>query len=75
MRDTFDDMAARWPSAVVTRPEVHKFTGGLMRGSYLANLDSKGEGPPRERIGQKWAYPVKAFTVWLRERAQAQNNN
>ena len=71
MQDIFQDMAARWPSAIVTRPEVHKFTGGLMRGSYLANLDSKGEGPPRERIGQKWAYPVRPFVAWLRDRAQA----
>jgi len=74
MRDTFEEMAARWPSAIVTRPEVHTFTGGLMRGSYLANLDSKGEGPPRERVKQKWIYPVRPFVEWLRLRAQAQDN-
>ena len=70
MKDTFEEMANRWPSAVVTRPEVHRFTGGIMRGSYLANLDGKGEGPPRERVGQKWAYPVKDFVAWLRERSR-----
>lgn len=71
MQDVFSDMASKWSSAIVTRPEVRSFTGGLMKGSYLANLDAKGEGPPRVRIGQKWAYNVQDFVDWLRQRSQA----
>ena len=68
--DIFAAMSAKWPSAIVTRPEVERFTGGLIRGSYLANLDAAGIGPPKIKIGrQKWAYPVTEFADWLRTRS------
>jgi len=73
-KDVFDEMADKWPSAIVTRPEVVRFTGGLMRGSFLANLDSRGEGPPRQRIGRKWGYPVREFAEWLRVRSAGNDN-
>ncbi|GAB6057277.1 hypothetical protein [Desulfonatronum parangueonense] len=69
MDDIFCAMERKWPSAVVTRKEVFTFTGGLLRGSYLANLDAQKKGPPRLRIQQKWVYPVKELAEWLRQRS------
>jgi hypothetical protein len=73
-KDVFDEMAEKWPSAVVARSEVYSFSGGLIRGSYLANLDSRGEGPPRQRVGQKWIYPTRPFAGWLRARSAGGKN-
>lgn len=70
MDDVFAAMAAKWPSAIVTRPQVEAFSGGLIRGSYLAHLDAEGVGPPRIRIGSRWAYPVDDLAAWLRSRAE-----
>lgn len=73
MNDVYEDMVKKWHSAVVTRSEIYNFTGGLMRGAYLANLDSRGEGPPRQRVGQKWIYPTRGFADWLRKRTADKN--
>ncbi len=71
MQDVFEQMEEKWPSAIVSRSEIKAFTGGVISGSYLANLDAAGEGPPRVKVGrQKWGYPVKSLVVWLRDRSQ-----
>ncbi len=68
--DVFQEMADRWPSAVVARREVGTFTGGLIKPKYLANQDSLKLGPS-ERIEAfgRVAYPVSSFVDWLRNRA------
>jgi len=68
-KDVYDEMVEKWHSAVVTRAEVYNFTGGIMRGSYLANLDSQGEGPPSQWSGRKRFYPTRPFAAWLRARS------
>lgn len=66
----FSEMAERWPSPYVAREKVAILTGGITNPRTLANLDSKGEGPPgRVRVGRKIAYPVKGFIKWLESRA------
>jgi predicted DNA-binding transcriptional regulator AlpA len=35
----------------------------------MANLDSKGEGPPSVRIGRSVAYPVRPLIEWMRQRS------
>jgi len=63
-------MARSWPSPLVARGEVGRFTGGVVNQKYLANLDSQGRGPAgRIRIGRKIAYPVADFIDWLENRA------
>ena len=70
MKTTFENMAERWPSALVSRQQVGAFTGGVLSERYLANLDSKGLGPAgRIRIGRKVAYPVPEFVKWLESRS------
>lgn len=64
-------MAANWPSPIVARTEIEKFTGGLISEKYQANLDSAGKGPAgRIRVGRKIAYPVNEYLNWLKERSE-----
>lgn len=67
----FQEMAEKWPSSMVARTEIEKFTGGTISEKYLANLDSAGKGPKgRVRCGRKICYPVKALIFWLESRSQ-----
>lgn len=65
----FQELGKRWPSAIVARHEVPKFTGGLLNARTLANLDSLGEGPPRARCGRKIFYKVEDLCAWLQARS------
>ncbi len=67
---SFRSMAERWPSSMVARTEIERFTGGIISEKYLANLDSQGKGPEgRIRVGRKIAYPVDRLIEWLASRA------
>jgi hypothetical protein len=68
---TIKALVDRWPSAIVARAEVRKFSGGTLSGKYVANLDSAGEGPPGAfRIGGKVVYPVDKLAEWIESRAR-----
>jgi hypothetical protein len=68
----FQKLAEKWPSAIVARTDVERFTGGLLSGRYLANLDCKGLGPHKKiQIGGKVAYDLDDFIQWLENRAKA----
>jgi hypothetical protein len=71
MTDVFDQMADKWPSAIVARTEISKFTGGILSSKYCANLDSLNIGcPGRVRVGpRKICYPVEEMVAWMRERS------
>ena len=43
--DAIRNMADRWPSSLVARTEIERFSGGIMSERYLANLDAQGKGP------------------------------
>lgn len=67
----FREMADRWPSTVVARREVPRFTGGSMSAGHLANEDSRGTGPRnRFRIGKVVAYPVVDLVEWLEQKTK-----
>lgn len=69
-KDVFDVMADNWPSEIIARTEIKVFTGGLISPKYIANLDSKGEGPSgRIKSGRKTGYQKKPFVDWLRDRS------
>jgi predicted DNA-binding transcriptional regulator AlpA len=69
--DQFERLVTHWPSALVARTEVARFTGGILSGKTLANLASRGEKvPPSIRIGQKIAYDATALAEWLRNRSE-----
>lgn len=64
----------KWPSSIVSRTEIRKFTGGLINEKTLANLDSQGTGPEgRFKIGRKVGYDVSAVIRWLEERLTVEN--
>ena len=65
------ELATSWPSPIIARSEIARFTGGLLCGRTLANLDSLGKGPGRIRIGRKVCYRVNSFVEWLEKRAVA----
>ena len=68
---TFQGLADKWPSAVVARQEIQRFSGGIINSKYIANLDSQGEGPKGcVRIGRKIAYPVAEVVRWLEDRSE-----
>ena len=71
-QDVFSEMVEKWPSAVVTRREAHRFSGGLVSSQTLANKDSKGEGPARRILlaDRKVAYSAGDLADWLRDRCQ-----
>lgn len=63
-------LSERWPSSMVSRTEIGRFTGGIISEKYLANLDSQGIGPlGRIRVGRKVAYPVESLIAWLEKRS------
>lgn len=69
-KSIFQDMADKWPSEIIARTEVEKFTGGLISEKYQANLDSAGKGPAgRVRIGRKIGYPKYPYVAWLAGRS------
>ena len=69
-KDVFDEMVEKWPSAVVARTAVKKFSGGLISGKYMANLDSQGLGSERVKVSGRVAYPAKSLANWMRDRAR-----
>ncbi len=62
-------MKKAWPSAIVARSEIGRFSGGILTPGNLANLDCLGEGPERIRIGRKVAYPVDTLISWLAKKS------
>lgn len=54
--------------AILTRNDIKAHFGSLISKGYLANLDSKGFGPKRCRIGNKVAYKREDFVEWLSSR-------
>ena len=68
--DIWQEMKTRWPSAIVTRQEVGRFSGGAVSPKFLANADCEGTGPEgRFHIGRKCCYSVNSLVKWLRDRA------
>ena len=67
-----DSLAAGWPSQIVARKEIGKFTGGILSARTLANMDSRGDGiPERFLLANQVAYPVSAVIAWLKTRSAA----
>ncbi len=64
------ELVQKWPSTIVARDEVGRFSGGLLNPRTLANLDSLGTGPAvRITLGsRKVAYPVVDLCNFLTEK-------
>ena len=65
-----ESLADRWPSQIVARKEIGKFTGGVLSSRTLANMDSRGDGiPERFLLANQVCYPTAAVIRWLKERS------
>ncbi len=70
-------LADNWPAPVVGRNEkdLRDFSGGALPvARTMANFDSKGEGPPRFRIGKRVVYPVDTLIEWMKQRQYKKPN-
>ena len=56
-----------WPSPIVARQQVAKFTGGMLSARTLANIDSdrSRNGPQRIKWGRIAAYDRDSLIDWL----------
>ena len=70
-------MYEAWPKPIVIRSndELNKATFGLLKSKgYLANLDSKKQGPEsKESLGAQVFYNSYDFFLWLQERNGVEN--
>jgi hypothetical protein len=72
----FDELAQRWPSTIVARNEVGKFTGGAINPGTMANYDCVGTGPEgRFKLNGRVVYPVRAFIEWLKKRVRVDQDH
>lgn len=71
----WDKMISEWGSPVVARDQVSRFTGGIISGRSVANLDARGEGPSERVIlgSRRVGYPVESLVKWLKERCTVGN--
>ncbi len=64
-------LAEKWPSSLVARSEVSRFSGGILHPRTMANWDSLRTGcPGRVRIGNKIAYPVTELIRFLERKVK-----
>lgn len=52
------------------RPKVDELLPGFLSGKTLANLESKGEGPPSFQFGRRRVYIRESFIDWFINRMQ-----
>ena len=70
----FSELAKAWPSPIVARSEVGKFSGNVLHPRTMANIDSNPniEGPERITLGRKVAYFKDSLVAWMNERANVE---
>ena len=66
--ELIDKMAESWPSEFIARKKIEEYTGGLITGKTIANFESKGEGPPKIKLGRLAGYVKQPFNEWLKSR-------
>ena len=69
-----DELARDWPSVLVARSEMEKFTRGLYKGRSMNTLDGAKQGIRRRiRINTKIAYLKADVIEWLKNRRKKTN--
>ena len=66
-QDNYDALLSILPP-VIARKDIERLLGGTISRGHLANLDWKGEGPPKIQIGRYVSYLRGPFLAWLKER-------
>lgn len=68
-----EKLIASWPSPIVARSEVGRFSGGVLHPRTCANKDALGEGCGKIVIGGKVCYDRDVLAKWIEARAVVQN--
>jgi hypothetical protein len=73
----YKKMYESWHKPIVIRnkQELTEFTFGLLTSKgYMANLDSRGEGPDsKDTMGSQVYYDAFDFALWLQKRNSVEN--
>jgi hypothetical protein len=73
MNDNFQALAEKWPSSVVARKAIPRFSGGAISSKLMANEDCNGTGVQgRFSICNRVVYPLAGpdgLVQWLRNRS------
>ena len=69
-KDMWTELRDSWPSVIITRAQVGRWSGGLLQSGTLRNLDSLGQGPPRQKVGRKIVYRITDLITWMRDRCE-----
>lgn len=67
----YDELLSILPP-IFPRKDIERLLGNCISRGHLANLDWKGEGPPRIQIGRHVGYLRGPFVEWLKERHNKQ---
>jgi len=68
IKESFEDLARSWPSAMVARAQLSKFSGGLLNPRTMSSLDCRGIGPFHIKVGRLVMYPKRDLINWLIQR-------
>ena len=72
IKEHLNHLKNSWGSTVVARSKFGDFSGGAYSAGYMANLDSKGQGPEDAfMFGNKKMYPVESAIKWLADRMKS----
>jgi hypothetical protein len=64
---SIESMAAQWPSSIVARKSIAKFSGGTLSPKTMANEDCNGTGPVGSfLLANQVVYPVESLIAWLK---------
>jgi hypothetical protein len=56
---------------VIARNKIGFYLGGLLSKGHMQNLDSRGTGPKRMKIGKRCGYLREDLIDWLKSRMEA----
>ena len=68
IKESFEDLARSWPSAMVARTQLSIFSGGLLNPRTMSSLDCRGKGPFHIKVGRLVMYPKRDLINWLIQR-------
>jgi len=69
IKESFEDLSRSWPSAMVARTQLSKFSGGLLNPRTLSSLDCRGKGPFKIKVGRLVVYLKRDLINYLVQRA------
>ncbi len=73
IKETFEELGLNWPSSIVARTELSKFSGGLLKRITQSSRDSRGTGCPKIKVGRNVCYRKQDLIEWLIKKAENDN--